>query len=211
MCVDKWGRSLKRTTVNNFQLVLRALASPSCFITASHLCLPPASSFVSLSSSPELTHWTSVTLHTHESTFNRQSSWHCLFYTSLSTFPFIQERQEEKEKKKALCWFPFVSGSSLCVWTASCSMFLFCFVFPGAKERNVAPQLTDFEIPTSFWYELKSLTETLMENVNCKSSTLILIILLAIIKKNVNIASVSCLFPCVNRKCVARCLNSLIS
>uniref|UniRef100_A0A4W6CTD3 PUM-HD domain-containing protein n=1 Tax=Lates calcarifer TaxID=8187 RepID=A0A4W6CTD3_LATCA len=37
---------------------------------------------------------------------------------------------------------------------------------PGAKERNVVPQLTDFEIPTSFWYELKSLTETLMENVN---------------------------------------------
>ncbi|GLD54234.1 nucleolar protein 9 [Lates japonicus] len=27
-------------------------------------------------------------------------------------------------------------------------------------------KLTDFEIPTSFWYELKSLTETLMENVN---------------------------------------------
>ncbi|XP_026229360.1 nucleolar protein 9 [Anabas testudineus] len=37
---------------------------------------------------------------------------------------------------------------------------------PGVKERNAAPQLTDFEIPTSFWYELKSLTETLMENVN---------------------------------------------
>ncbi|XP_029309505.1 nucleolar protein 9 [Cottoperca gobio] len=37
---------------------------------------------------------------------------------------------------------------------------------PGAKERNVAPQLTDFEIPTSFWYELKSLTETLMDSVN---------------------------------------------
>ncbi|XP_071348222.1 nucleolar protein 9 [Trachinotus anak] len=37
---------------------------------------------------------------------------------------------------------------------------------PGAKERSAAPQLTDFEIPTSFWYELKSLTETLMENVN---------------------------------------------
>ncbi|XP_047444453.1 nucleolar protein 9 [Mugil cephalus] len=36
---------------------------------------------------------------------------------------------------------------------------------PGAKERNAAPQLTDFEIPTSFWYELKSLTETLMEDV----------------------------------------------
>lgn len=37
---------------------------------------------------------------------------------------------------------------------------------PGAKERNTVPQLTDFEIPTSFWYELKSLTETLMDNVN---------------------------------------------
>ncbi|CAJ1071534.1 nucleolar protein 9 [Xyrichtys novacula] len=37
---------------------------------------------------------------------------------------------------------------------------------PGVKERNVAPQLTDFEIPTSFWYELKSLTQTLMDNVN---------------------------------------------
>lgn len=37
---------------------------------------------------------------------------------------------------------------------------------PGAKERNVPPQLTDFEIPTSFWYELKSLTETLMDSVN---------------------------------------------
>ncbi|KAF1383343.1 hypothetical protein PFLUV_G00130940 [Perca fluviatilis] len=36
----------------------------------------------------------------------------------------------------------------------------------SAKERNVAPQLTDFEIPTAFWYELKSLTETLMDNVN---------------------------------------------
>ncbi|KAG7525833.1 nucleolar protein 9 [Solea senegalensis] len=37
---------------------------------------------------------------------------------------------------------------------------------PGARDRSAAPQLTDFEIPTSFWYELKSLTETLMENVN---------------------------------------------
>ncbi|XP_030017252.1 nucleolar protein 9 isoform X2 [Sphaeramia orbicularis] len=37
---------------------------------------------------------------------------------------------------------------------------------PGQKERNAATQLTDFEIPTSFWYELKNLTETLMENVN---------------------------------------------
>ncbi|XP_038156332.1 nucleolar protein 9 [Cyprinodon tularosa] len=37
---------------------------------------------------------------------------------------------------------------------------------PGGKEQRAAPQLTDFEIPTSFWYELKSLTETLMENIN---------------------------------------------
>ncbi|KAL6104837.1 nop9 [Pungitius sinensis] len=37
---------------------------------------------------------------------------------------------------------------------------------PGPKERNVVPQLTDFEVPTSFWYELKSLTEALMDNVN---------------------------------------------
>lgn len=37
---------------------------------------------------------------------------------------------------------------------------------PGAKERNVPPQLTDFDIPTSFWYELKELTESLMANVN---------------------------------------------
>ncbi|XP_054623674.1 nucleolar protein 9 [Dunckerocampus dactyliophorus] len=36
---------------------------------------------------------------------------------------------------------------------------------PGAKGRNASPQLTDFEIPTSFWYELKSLTESLMDNV----------------------------------------------
>lgn len=39
-------------------------------------------------------------------------------------------------------------------------------VQPGAKERNVAPQLTDFDIPTSFWYELKELTESLMANIN---------------------------------------------
>ncbi|XP_017276289.1 nucleolar protein 9 isoform X2 [Kryptolebias marmoratus] len=37
---------------------------------------------------------------------------------------------------------------------------------PGGKDRRCAPPLTDFEIPTSFWYELKSLTETLMENIN---------------------------------------------
>ncbi|XP_014192702.1 nucleolar protein 9 [Haplochromis burtoni] len=37
---------------------------------------------------------------------------------------------------------------------------------PRGKERSIPPQLTDFEIPTSFWYELKDLTETLMENIN---------------------------------------------
>lgn len=48
-----------------------------------------------------------------------------------------------------------------------CQMvFAFLFFFAGGKERNAVPQLTDFEIPTSFWYELKSLTEILMDNVN---------------------------------------------
>lgn len=37
---------------------------------------------------------------------------------------------------------------------------------PAAKERHVPPELTDFDIPTSFWYELKELTENLMANVN---------------------------------------------
>lgn len=40
------------------------------------------------------------------------------------------------------------------------------FVFsPGVKERNSVSPLTDFDIPTSFWYELRSLTEALMDNV----------------------------------------------
>lgn len=46
-----------------------------------------------------------------------------------------------------------------------------CFFFAGGKERNAVPQLTDFEIPTSFWYELKSLTEILMDNVNREFSS----------------------------------------
>ncbi|XP_053739529.1 nucleolar protein 9 isoform X1 [Synchiropus splendidus] len=38
---------------------------------------------------------------------------------------------------------------------------------PGTKvDRSVAPQLIDFEIPPSFWYEMKNLTDTLMDNVN---------------------------------------------
>lgn len=45
------------------------------------------------------------------------------------------------------------------------------FVFsPGVKERNSVSPLTDFDIPTSFWYELKSLTEALMDNVKCELS-----------------------------------------
>ncbi|XP_011618376.2 nucleolar protein 9 isoform X1 [Takifugu rubripes] len=35
----------------------------------------------------------------------------------------------------------------------------------GVKERNSVSPLTDFDVPTSFWYELKSLTEALMDNV----------------------------------------------
>lgn len=36
------------------------------------------------------------------------------------------------------------------------------------KERNGVSPLTDFDIPSSFWYELKSLTEALMDNVKCE-------------------------------------------
>ncbi|XP_046882776.1 nucleolar protein 9 isoform X1 [Hypomesus transpacificus] len=36
---------------------------------------------------------------------------------------------------------------------------------PGAKERNFVVQLTDFEVPTSFWWELKSLSSSLMNSV----------------------------------------------
>ncbi|XP_049603990.1 nucleolar protein 9 [Syngnathus scovelli] len=43
---------------------------------------------------------------------------------------------------------------------------------PAAKDRHVSPQLTDFEIPTSFWYELKSLTEALMGNVKLSITNL---------------------------------------
>lgn len=43
------------------------------------------------------------------------------------------------------------------------------FLFsPGVKERNSVSPLTDFDVPTSFWYELKSLTEALMDNVKCE-------------------------------------------
>ncbi|XP_051990029.1 LOW QUALITY PROTEIN: nucleolar protein 9 [Xyrauchen texanus] len=34
------------------------------------------------------------------------------------------------------------------------------------KDRRSQPDITDFEIPTSFWWELKYLSDSLMENVN---------------------------------------------
>ncbi|XP_024129159.2 nucleolar protein 9 isoform X1 [Oryzias melastigma] len=37
---------------------------------------------------------------------------------------------------------------------------------PGVKDRSIAAQMTDFDIPTSFWYEMGKLAEILMENIN---------------------------------------------
>ncbi|TSP09060.1 Nucleolar protein 9 [Bagarius yarrelli] len=37
---------------------------------------------------------------------------------------------------------------------------------PAKKLKKAEPELTDFEAPTSFWWELKHLSETLMEHVN---------------------------------------------
>nr|XP_046213909.1 nucleolar protein 9 isoform X1 [Oncorhynchus gorbuscha] len=37
---------------------------------------------------------------------------------------------------------------------------------PGVKDRNVTTLLTYFEAPTSFWWELKTLSTSLMDNVN---------------------------------------------
>lgn len=42
----------------------------------------------------------------------------------------------------------------------------------GVKDRNVTTQLTYFEAPTSFWWELKTLSTSLMDNVNGKSSVI---------------------------------------
>lgn len=69
-------------------------------------------------------------------------------------------------------WQDFTALVACLFELAFMSSLVFCYscFSPGAKERNVAPQLTDFEIPTSFWYELKSLTDTLMDNVNCESA-----------------------------------------
>ncbi|KAF5892804.1 nucleolar protein 9, partial [Clarias magur] len=37
---------------------------------------------------------------------------------------------------------------------------------PVKKQKRAEPELTDFEAPTSFWWELKYLSESMMENVN---------------------------------------------
>ncbi|KAK2868312.1 hypothetical protein Q7C36_000183 [Tachysurus vachellii] len=37
---------------------------------------------------------------------------------------------------------------------------------PAKKQKKAEPELIDFEAPTSFWWELKYLSESLMENVN---------------------------------------------
>lgn len=34
------------------------------------------------------------------------------------------------------------------------------------KQKRAEPELTDFEVPTSFWWEFKYLSESLLENVN---------------------------------------------
>ena len=104
-----------------------------------------------------------------------------MFYTSASISLFIQAKREENKAFVVVCSYSLrlfqcartftprgmfaLSLNSFCLFLS----FFFSFL-SGAKERNIAPQLTDFEIPTSFWYELKSLTETMMENVNCESS-----------------------------------------
>ncbi len=53
---------------------------------------------------------------------------------------------------------------------ASVIFFLF-FVFivlvlSGKKQKKPKVEVLDFEIPVSFWWELKHLYERLMENVN---------------------------------------------
>ncbi|KAG9278726.1 nucleolar protein 9 [Astyanax mexicanus] len=37
---------------------------------------------------------------------------------------------------------------------------------PAKNQKRAEPQLTDFEVPVSFWWELKYLSESLMENIN---------------------------------------------
>lgn len=38
--------------------------------------------------------------------------------------------------------------------------------FLAKKQKRAEPELTDFEVPTSFWWEFKYLSESLVENVN---------------------------------------------
>lgn len=37
---------------------------------------------------------------------------------------------------------------------------------PAKKQKKAEPELTDYEAPTSFWWELKYLSESLIENIN---------------------------------------------
>ncbi|XP_072524435.1 nucleolar protein 9 [Salminus brasiliensis] len=37
---------------------------------------------------------------------------------------------------------------------------------PAKNQKKTEPELTDFEVPVSFWWELKYLSDSLMENVN---------------------------------------------
>ncbi|XP_060762340.1 nucleolar protein 9 isoform X2 [Neoarius graeffei] len=49
---------------------------------------------------------------------------------------------------------------------AGCSVQEQSDASPAKKPKKAEPELTDFEAPTSFWWELKYLSESLMENVN---------------------------------------------
>uniref|UniRef100_A0A4W4GWU4 PUM-HD domain-containing protein n=1 Tax=Electrophorus electricus TaxID=8005 RepID=A0A4W4GWU4_ELEEL len=40
---------------------------------------------------------------------------------------------------------------------------------PAKKQKKQEPELTDFDAPTSFWWELKYLSDSLMENVNAST------------------------------------------
>ncbi|XP_027006656.2 nucleolar protein 9 [Tachysurus fulvidraco] len=49
---------------------------------------------------------------------------------------------------------------------AGCSTAEQSDAHPAKKQKKAEPELIDFEAPTSFWWELKYLSESLMENVN---------------------------------------------
>ncbi|KAG7319894.1 hypothetical protein KOW79_017037 [Hemibagrus wyckioides] len=49
---------------------------------------------------------------------------------------------------------------------AGCSAQEQSAAHPAKKQKKAEPELIDYEAPTSFWWELKYLSESLMENVN---------------------------------------------